>query len=162
MQQLPKEPAEQTPATFVLLFRSVALGFLVLPLFTVLPQLVIIEQQIPLKRIVCQIEQFVIIKHDRLHCRLASVHHSVEKSTDPCGHKFILSASFNRLPQRLRDRALADKMGTRMAPVAAGLANSDTRFHREKWPSSLTRGGHFAYSYAIDSNAQKGTHDTLP
>ena len=27
-----------------------------------------------------------------------------------------------------------------MAPVAAGLANSDTRFHREKWPSSLTRG----------------------
>ena len=26
-----------------------------------------------------------------------------------------------------------------MAPVAAGLANSDTRFHREKWPSSLTR-----------------------
>ena len=23
-----------------------------------------------------------------------------------------------------------------MAPVAAGLANSDTRFHREKWPSS--------------------------
>ena len=49
-----------------------------------------------------------------------------------------------------------------MAPVAAGLANSDTRFHREKWPSSLTRGGHFVYSYAIDSNAQKGTHDTLP
>lgn len=30
-----------------------------------------------------------------------------------------------------------------MAPVAAGLANSDTRFHREKWPSSLTRGGYF-------------------
>ena len=27
-----------------------------------------------------------------------------------------------------------------MALVAAGLANSDTRFHREKWPSSLTRG----------------------
>ena len=27
-----------------------------------------------------------------------------------------------------------------MAPVAAGLANSDTRFHRKKWPSSLTRG----------------------
>ena len=38
-----------------------------------------------------------------------------------------------------------------MAPVAAGLANSDTRFHREKWPSSLTRGGHFVYPYAIGS-----------
>ena len=31
-----------------------------------------------------------------------------------------------------------------MAPVAAGLANSDTRFHREKWPSSLTRLFHSA------------------
>lgn len=41
-----------------------------------------------------------------------------------------------------------------MAPVAAGLANSDTRFHREKWPSSLTRGGHFVYPYAIGSIAQ--------
>ena len=75
----------------------------------------------------------------------------IEKSTVPRGHKYIPSASFNRLPQRLRDRTLADKIGTRMAPVAAGLANSDTRFHREKWPSSLTRGRLFHSTSNVDA-----------
>ena len=65
MQRLPKEPAEQTPAALVLFFRSVTLSFLVLPLLTVLFQLVVIEQQIPFKRIVYQIEQVVVIKRDR-------------------------------------------------------------------------------------------------
>ncbi len=124
----------------VLFIRTFAPGVLILLLFAVLLQLIVIEQHIPLKRIIRQIEQIVVIKRGCLPCRLASIHHTVEKSTDPCGRKFILSAPFNRLPQRLRDGTLADKIGTRMAPVAAGLANSDTRFHREKWPSSLTRG----------------------
>jgi len=38
-----------------------------------------------------------------------------------------------------------------MAPVAAGLANSDTRFHREKWPSSLTRGRLFHSTSNVDA-----------
>ena len=56
MRRLAKEPAEQSSAALVLLFRSVTLTFPVLPHFTVLPQLIIVEQQIPLKRIIYQIE----------------------------------------------------------------------------------------------------------
>ena len=148
--------AEQTSAALVFLFRSITLSFLVLPPLAVLLQLVVIEQQIPLKRIIYQIEQVIVIKHVRLHYRLESIHNIVEKSTGPCGHKFILSASFNRLPQRLRDGTLADKIGTRMAPVAAGLANSDTRLHREKWPSSLMRGRLFR---SADKQAKLDSRD---
>ena len=74
MRRLFKEPAEQSAAALVLLFRSVTLSFLVLPLHTILFQLIVIEQHIPLKRIVRQIEQ-VVVKHGSLHCRLASIHH---------------------------------------------------------------------------------------
>ena len=40
-------------------------------------------------------------------------------------------------PDRLFNVGIAEQ---NLFGVAAGLANSDTRFHREKWPSSLTRG----------------------
>ena len=43
MRQSPKEPAEQTSATLVLLFRSVIPRLLALPLLTVLLQLIVIE-----------------------------------------------------------------------------------------------------------------------
>ena len=92
MRQSPKEPAEQASATLVLLFRSVIPRLLALPLFAILLQFIVIEQQIPLKRIIYQIEQVIVIKHVRLHYRLESIHNIVEKSTGPCGHKFILSA----------------------------------------------------------------------
>ena len=36
-----------------------------------------------------------------------------------------------------------------MAPVAAGLANSDTRFHREKWPSSHYAEAAIFFEYKI-------------
>ena len=93
MRQLPKEPTEQTSAALVLFIRTFTPGVLILLLFAVLLQLIVIEQQIPLKRIVYQIEQVIVIKHVRLHYRLASIHNVVEKPTGPCGHKFILSAS---------------------------------------------------------------------
>ena len=44
MRRLPKEPAEQTSAALVLLFRSVILSLLALSLFTILLQLIVIEQ----------------------------------------------------------------------------------------------------------------------
>ena len=75
MRRLSKEPAEQSAAALVLLFRSVTLSFLVLPLLTVLLQLIIVEQHIPLKRVIRQIEQAIVIKHGSLPYRLASIHH---------------------------------------------------------------------------------------
>ena len=51
---------------------------------------------------------------------------------------------------------LVDKIEARMAPVAAGPANSDTRFHREKWPSSLTRGRLF---HSADKQAEFDSRD---
>ena len=75
MRQSPKEPAEQTSATLVLLFRSVIPRLLALPFLTVLLQLIIVEQHIPLKRVIRQIEQAIVIKHGSLPYRLASIHH---------------------------------------------------------------------------------------
>ena len=43
-----------------------------------------------------------------------------------------------------------------MAPVAAGLANSGARLHREKWPSSLTRGRLF---HSADKQAEFDSRD---
>ena len=43
-----------------------------------------------------------------------------------------------------------------MAPVAAGLANSNARFYREKWPSSLMRGRLFR---SADKQAELDSRD---
>ena len=66
MRQSPKEPAEQASATLVILLRYVVPCVLILPLFSILLQLIVIEQQVPLKRFIRQIKQVVVIKHDSL------------------------------------------------------------------------------------------------
>ena len=43
-----------------------------------------------------------------------------------------------------------------MAPVAAGLANSSARLHREEWPSSLMRGRLF---HSADKQAEFDSRD---
>ena len=113
MRQLPKEPTEQTSAALVLFIRTFTPGVLILLLFAVLLQLIVIEQQIPLKRIVYQIEQVIVIKHVRLHYRLASIHNVVEKPTGPCGHKFILSASCLRLSIVCRNACATERLQIR-------------------------------------------------
>ena len=75
IRRLAKEPAERAAAAFVLLFRSVTLSFLVPPFLTVLFQIIVVEQQIPLKRIIRQIEQVIVVKHGSFPYRLASIHH---------------------------------------------------------------------------------------